>query len=90
DIVFLQRARAGETPERSWVDVGEIVDALGGPDMPLNTYFIDRPHMMLGSMQRAGTQYAEGTPALIAPEGQDLVAELAAAIQQLPEGIYIG
>jgi N12 class adenine-specific DNA methylase/predicted RNA methylase len=90
DIVFLQKARAGETPDRSWIDVGEIPDPLGGRDMPLNTYFIDRPHMMLGSMQRAGTQYAEGTPALIAPEGQDLAADLATAIQQLPEGIYIG
>nr|WP_318290171.1 DEAD/DEAH box helicase family protein [Paraburkholderia sp. BL8N3] len=90
DIVFLQKAKAGEVPERNWVDVVDVPDLAGGEDMPLNQYYLDRPEMMLGRMERAGTMYAGGTPALIAPEGQDLAIDLATAIMRLPKGIYVG
>lgn len=90
DIVFLQKAKAGEVPDRGWVDIVDVPDIAGGEDMPLNAYYVDRPEMMLGRMERAGTMYAGGTPALIAPEGQDLAIDLSTAIMRLPAGIYIG
>lgn len=90
DIVFFKKAKEGEIPDRSWVDVVDVPDIGGGEDMPLNQYYVDQPEMMLGHMERAGTMYAGGTPALVAPEAQDLTADLAAAVARLPEGIYLG
>ncbi|NLP65522.1 N-6 DNA methylase [Paraburkholderia sacchari] len=90
DIVFFKKAKDGEIPDRSWVDVVDVPDIAGGDDMPLNQYYVDRPEMMLGHMERAGTMYAGGTPALIAPDGQDLAADLTAAIIRLPAGVYVG
>ncbi|MGY8527593.1 KfrB domain-containing protein [Paracidovorax citrulli] len=88
DIVFLQKAHPGETPDRHWVDVGDVPDPAGGEEIPLNHYFIQRPDMMLGRMERAGTQYAAGQPALIAAEGSNLEAQLLAAVERLPADLY--
>ncbi|KAA0178843.1 helicase [Cupriavidus gilardii] len=88
DLVFLQRARDGEVTDKKWVEVGDIPDPAGGELIPLNQYFIDHPHMMLGRMERAGTQYAAGQPALIGYEGQDLTADLQRAISHLPNSVY--
>ncbi|TSP10973.1 helicase [Cupriavidus campinensis] len=88
DIVFLQRARPGEPIDSRWTKVGEIPDPDGGEAIPLNSYFIDNPQMMLGRMARAGTQYAAGTPALVSLPDQDLAMDLSAAIMQLPAAIY--
>lgn len=53
----------------------------------VNEYFHDRPEMMLGSMERAGTMYGPDQPALIAPPEQDLPAELQKAVENLPENV---
>jgi len=88
DIVFLQRALDGETPDRSWTSVGAIPDPAGAADLPLNQYFIDRPEMMLGQMERVNLTFRGGTVALTAPPDQDLAAELEAAVARLPKNVY--
>ncbi|MDR5791693.1 DEAD/DEAH box helicase family protein [Caballeronia sp. LP003] len=88
DIVFLQKLHEGQTPDRTWVNVGRLVDAASGNDIPVNQYFVDHPEMMLGRMALEGTMYAGGAPALVAEPGMDLAAELQRAIALLPEGIY--
>jgi N12 class adenine-specific DNA methylase/predicted RNA methylase len=88
DIVFLQRAAEGETPDRSWVATGSIPDPAGGDEIPLNQYFIDHPEMLLGTMERINLSYRGGSVALTAPAEQDLAAELASAVARLPKGVY--
>jgi N12 class adenine-specific DNA methylase/antirestriction protein ArdC/phage/plasmid primase-like uncharacterized protein len=88
DIVFLQKLHEGQTPDRSWVNVGTVGDAATGNDIPLNQYYIDHPEMMLGRMALEGSMYAGGTPALVAEPGADLATELQRAIASLPQNIY--
>lgn len=88
DIVFLQRAAEGETPDRSWIATGSIPDPAGGDEIPLNQYFIDHPEMLLGTMERINLSYRGGSVALTAPADQDLARELATAVARLPKDVY--
>lgn len=88
DIVFLQKAPSHELGDKSWTQVGEIPSEDGAATIPLNNYFIQNPQMMLGKMALIGTMYRAGTPALIAPEGQDIEAALADAVAHLPRNAY--
>lgn len=89
DLIFLQRLMPGEEGNADlWVGTGEVPDPEGGDPIPLNKYFIENPSMMLGEMRRTGTQYAKGMPAAVAPDGQNLKAELQRAIEALPKGVY--
>ncbi|MES5044514.1 Eco57I restriction-modification methylase domain-containing protein [Rhizobium nepotum] len=87
DIVILQRREAGAAPKSSeWL---EVVDYRGkdGNTVPLNKYFANNPAMMLGDFGGYGSMYGPNEPALVARGGQDTPAELAKAIEQLPQNI---
>jgi N12 class adenine-specific DNA methylase len=87
DVLFFRKRAEDEKPSgEKFLDVGTIKDSKG-KELPLNEYFIAHPEMMLGKMERAGTMYSSGEPALIPRPGQDLAAELAKAIAKLPEKI---
>lgn len=89
DIVFLKKAAAGEITDKAWVNTGTVIDRATGGKIAVNDYFVSKPDMMLGEMQLTGTMYRSDMPACIAPEGQDLGAELARAVGELPEGVYV-
>lgn len=87
DIVILQRREDGTTPKSGdWL---EVVDYRGkdGSAVPLNKYFANNPDMMLGDFGDYGSMYGPNEPALIARGGQDTPAELAKAIEKLPQDI---
>jgi len=87
DIVILQRRERGAAPASSdWL---EVVDYRGkdGNLVPLNKYFADNPSMMLGDFGGYGSMYGPNEPALVARGGQDTAAELAKAIETLPQNI---
>lgn len=87
DIVILRKRMAGdEAGSTAWVDVGEYRGA-DGKTVPLNRYFIDNPGMMLGDFGAYGTMYGPDEPALVARKGQDLAADLQAAIAKLPQNV---
>lgn len=95
DLIFLQKlpekewgGQAAKKAAAVWLDTGTKVDPLGGAPMPLNAYFIAHPEMMLGRMERAGTMYGPGQPALVAVPGQDTGALLRAAVAKLPADVY--
>jgi N12 class adenine-specific DNA methylase/predicted RNA methylase len=88
DIIFLQRANPGEPTDRSWVSVGQVPDPARGEPLPLNSYFVSNPEMLLGTMRRINLSYRGGTVALTASPEQDLDSDLAQAIGKLPKGIY--
>ncbi|NTA80743.1 PLxRFG domain-containing protein [Agrobacterium tumefaciens] len=87
DIVILQRRENGTAPKSSeWL---EVVDYRGkdGNVVPLNKYFVTNPDMMLGDFGGYGSMYGPNDPALVARGGQDTPAELAKAIEKLPQDI---
>ncbi|WP_144574331.1 PLxRFG domain-containing protein [Agrobacterium sp. DE0009] len=87
DIVILQRRENGTAPKSNdWL---EVVDYRGkdGNVVPLNKYFANNPDMMLGDFGGYGSMYGPNEPALIARGGQDTPAELAKAIEKLPQDI---
>lgn len=89
DLIFLQKLpedQIGKGNAKEWLTTKTIPDPLGGEPMQVNKYFADHPEMMLGRMERAGTMYAGGTPALI--QTGDTATMLKAAVEKLPENIY--
>lgn len=96
DIVFLKKrpesewgSKAAKDDMQRWQGLGSVPDPLGGDPIPLNQYFVDHPEMMLGRMERAGSMYGPGQPALIAREGQDTKALMKQAILRLPKDVYV-
>lgn len=95
DIIFLQKlpeaeweSKAAKEDAKRWMGLGQVIDPLGGANIPINQYFVDNPEMMLGTMQRVGGRYREDMPGLVAHKG-DMKDMLAAAIAKLPANVYV-
>ncbi|HEX3989172.1 MAG TPA: hypothetical protein VHZ30_07050, partial [Verrucomicrobiae bacterium] len=58
-----------------------------GEVIPINEYFFNNQHMMLGEMQLKGRMYSQSQPTLVS-DGKDIKEAMAAAIKQLPQKIY--
>ena len=90
DIVVFRKRLPSEEDLMSgslpWVDAGTFRDR-DGNEVALNGYFRANPDMMLGEFGAFGTMYRGGEAALVAREGDNLPALLAAAIEKLPEGV---
>lgn len=90
DIVVFRKRLPSEEDLMSgslpWVDAGTFRDR-DGNEVALNGYFRANPDMMLGEFGAFGTMYRGGEAALVARDGDNLPALLAAAIEKLPEGI---
>ncbi|MCL2816632.1 MAG: N-6 DNA methylase, partial [Oscillospiraceae bacterium] len=84
DILFFQKLENtrefGKLQAPDWVYTDTREDYIR-----LNQYFIDNPDMILGKMERSRNMYGnEDGTACIAPEGQDLYAELEKTIGRMP------
>lgn len=88
DIVFLQKAQRSDSPDRSWVTVGAIDDLHSDKTIPLNHYYVQNPHMILGRMALTGTMYRDDTPTCVALPEIDLPQRLATVLATLPENVY--
>ena len=95
DIVFLQKlpesewaGRAAKEDAKRWMGLTYIADPLGGEDIPINQYFADNTHMMLGIMSRSGSMYRKDAPTLTAIDGANIADQMSKAIQSLPKGVY--
>ena len=51
DIVFLQKARPGEEPDRSWVDTGFMRCPKTGESFEVNSWYVNHPEQIIGNMQ---------------------------------------
>ena len=79
DILFFQKR--GSAPEKlpDWVRSGETADGV-----PLNTYFLQHPEMVLGRMAHWKNMYGNETETACLPiEGADLSAQLAEAVTHI-------
>lgn len=95
DIIFLRKrpesewgSKAAKDDLRRWQSLGAVSDPLGGEVIPVNQYFIDNPHMMLGRMERSGSMYRANAAALVSHEGQDTASMLKEAVKRLPADAY--
>lgn len=87
DIVFFQKAAAGETPDRQWVETGELPDRDTGEPITVNRYFIDHPEQMAGRMALTNKMH-QGAADLLPDPGTDLAAAIAQRLATLPQGVY--
>ena len=81
DIILLQKRDRPIDHEPDWVQLSKTEDGFA-----INSYFVDRPEMVLGELTTESTQY--GHDLTVAPiEGAVLADQLAEAVQHL-EGQY--
>ena len=82
DIIFLKkRDRIVSAEDADWIHTGETEDGI-----PLNEYFVENPHMMLGTMAIDDRMYGNGSETTLNPDGRDLQTALFEAIEFLSEG----
>ena len=87
DIVMLRKLHPGETPcGPAWREVREFTNH-NWEKIPINEYFVERPHLMLGHLQLTGRMYRDNEPTL-EPDGRVLGDALGAAVPELPAGVY--
>lgn len=87
DIIFLQKAAAGETSDRRWVNVGEIRDHETGEPITLNQYFVDHPEQMAGRLAMTNKMHRDVVELLPEP-GMDLASAIEQRIAALPQNVY--
>jgi N12 class adenine-specific DNA methylase len=86
DIVFLKKRAPGDAPRHAdpaWLETASL--AIEGVEIPINTYFLTHPEMVLGTWSRKDRLY-DGTYSL-ASTG-DLAGRLREAVGRLPVGVY--
>ena len=87
DILCLCKRAASEEASHAdpaWLETAPL--AIEGVEIPINRYFLQHPTMVLGTWSRDDRLYAGEGYTIRATS--DLAAQLAAAIQRLPQGVY--
>ena len=79
DILFLQKRESPIDIEPDWVHLGQTEDGI-----PINSYFVSHPDMMLGSMAWDKSMYGDEKETTCRPiPGADLKVQLEQAIQKI-------
>ena len=78
DIIFLQKRDRPIDIEPDWVHLGLTKDGL-----PINSYFIDHPEMVLGEISSESTQYGKEALTVNPIPGAELSEQLAEAITHI-------
>ena len=79
DILFLQKRESPIDIEPDWVHLGQTEDGI-----PINSYFVSHPDMMLGSMAWDKSMYGDEKETTCRPIPEaDLQEQLTQAIQQI-------
>ncbi|MDR2089134.1 MAG: DEAD/DEAH box helicase family protein [Clostridiales Family XIII bacterium] len=86
DIVFLKkRDRLADAENEKWIHTGKTDEGI-----PLNEYFLDNPHMMLGEMAWDSGRFGDKVLTTLNPDGRDLREALSEAVSFLPEDALDG
>ncbi|MCK5129074.1 MAG: N-6 DNA methylase [Clostridiales bacterium] len=78
DIIFLKKRDSIQDIEPDWVQLGTTWDGL-----PINQYFADNPHMILGTLKKQIGMYGAEDITCIPFEGSNLENQLAEAITHI-------
>lgn len=82
DIIFLQKRERAIDLEPDWVHLGETAEGF-----QINSYFVEHPEMILGTMSRENTQYGRESFTVLPKENTSLADQLHEAIQHI-HGTY--
>ena len=82
DILFLQRREQPIVTDDPWVHLG-----LSRNGIPINSYFVEHPEMVLGELTRESTQYGREGATVRPLEGVSLAEQLREAVQHI-QGNY--
>lgn len=86
DMVVLRKRLPGEEPgDQSWLNTTTVPDPAGGEPIPVNQYFANNPHMILGTLDRTGSMY-QGESANVS-KTPDYEERLAKAIDAMPSNV---
>ena len=84
DILFLQKRDRPITLEPDWVHLGQTGDGI-----PVNSYFVEHPEMILGRMAWDDSMYGGRKETACLPlDGADLASQLHEAVERL-QGSYL-
>lgn len=78
DIIFLQKRDHPIDIEPDWVHLGQTPDGL-----PINSYFVDYPEMVLGQLTTENTQYGRQECTVIPIPGAELSEQLKEAVAHI-------
>jgi len=78
DILFLQKRDRPIDVEPDWVHLGKTPD-----DFDINSYFVDNPEMVLGTLTSENTQFGREECTVIPIEGADLSEQLRDAVAHI-------
>ena len=82
DIIFLQKRDRPIAIDEDWIHLGQTADGFA-----INSYFVDHPEMVLGTLSAERTQYGKEDITVEPIEGANLAEQLSAAIKNI-RGIY--
>ena len=82
DIIFLQKRDHPIDIEPDWVHLSMTSDGL-----PMNSYFVEHPEMVLGEITAESTQYGKDDLTVVPREGAVLTEQLSEAVKQI-QGTY--
>ena len=84
DIIFLQKRDRMVDVEPEWVQLGELTVDNGQLTVPVNSYFVDHPEMILGEMTHENRMYGNAKDTACKPfPDSDLAALLDEAIHNI-------
>lgn len=85
DIIILRKYRQGEVPKgHSFIGLQLLEKGV-----PVNEYYYNNPHMLLGTMVYDKSMYGSNNETALEPnENEPLIESLNKAIETLPKGIY--
>lgn len=72
-----------------WINVARVPDPLGGEVIPANAYFRTHPQMVLGTLERSGKMNFKNDITVRPDESRPLDAQLADAIDRLPQNVVV-
>jgi N12 class adenine-specific DNA methylase len=87
DIIILKKRRLRETAKSAKWEKVVPYTSTKGEVIPINEYYFNQPHMMLGEMELKGRMYSRNEPTLIS-NGKEIKDALAEAVKQLPQNLY--
>ena len=78
DILFLQKRDRPIVIDEDWIHLGQTPDGFA-----INSYFVEHPDMILGTLTAESTQYGRQECTVVSTPGADLAEQLSAAIKNI-------
>ncbi len=78
DILFLQKRDRPIVIDENWIHLGKSLEGFD-----INSYFVEHPDMILGTLTAESTQYGREECTVVPTPGADLAVQLSAAVKNI-------